>query len=180
MSEVMFFSERKVKSYHQRKDLSSLSDEQYHLLFRFSRDHVKWLADHFLIDSIETRGGALKPMQKMEATLRYFANPGFQSGVANEMGLHKSTVSKTIWSTVKAIVQKGDDWIRFPNTVEEVSRAKLNWRTERGFPCTLGAIDCTHIRVEKPPLFADEYVNRKGFFSINVQATVNEKGKCYF
>lgn len=37
----------------------------------------------------------------------------------------------------------------------------------------LGAIDCTHIRIEKPLTSEQLYCNRKKFFSIHLQATVD-------
>jgi nuclease HARBI1 len=37
----------------------------------------------------------------------------------------------------------------------------------------LGVIDCTHIKIKKAPIHGDEYINRKGYHSINVQATCN-------
>nr|CAH7714657.1 unnamed protein product [Callosobruchus chinensis] len=38
----------------------------------------------------------------------------------------------------------------------------------------MGVIDCTHIKIKKKtPLLGDEYINRKGYHSINVQATCN-------
>jgi hypothetical protein len=39
----------------------------------------------------------------------------------------------------------------------------------------IGATDCTHFQVLKPTVMGDEYINRKGFPSINVQATVNAR-----
>ena len=148
------------------------------MLYRFNKVNVQWLADHFIGAATETRGGVLSPLLRMETTLRYLANPGFQSGVAREMGIDKSSVSKIVYETVQFIVGKGDEWIKFPNTFDKISKAKNDWQNLRGFPCTIGAIDCTHIRVEKPPsIFSDEYVNHKGYYySMNVQATVNAKG----
>jgi len=37
----------------------------------------------------------------------------------------------------------------------------------------LGAINSTHIRIEKPAVNARDYCNRKRFFSINLQAIVD-------
>lgn len=51
------------------------------------------------------------------------------------------------------------------------------WQSKYMFPNTIGAIDCTHILLKKPTLHGDEYVNRKGLCSINVQATCDAYGR---
>ena len=108
----------------------------------------------------------------MEVTLRYLANPGFQTGISNETGIHRSTVSKTVSIMLQKILIKASQWIVFPHTEEQILKAKLAWANERGFPCTIGAIDCTHVRIDKPyGEFGDEFINRKGFASINVQVS---------
>lgn len=44
------------------------------------------------------------------------------------------------------------------------------------FPATLGAIDCTHVAIQSPGgEQAELYRNRKGYFSINVQAVCDSK-----
>ncbi|KAF0728338.1 putative nuclease HARBI1 [Aphis craccivora] len=41
----------------------------------------------------------------------------------------------------------------------------------RGFPRVIGAIDCTHVRIQSPNSdIGEQFQNRKGYFSINVQA----------
>nr|CAI5866044.1 unnamed protein product [Callosobruchus analis] len=45
------------------------------------------------------------------------------------------------------------------------------------FPAAIGVLDCTHVRISKPIQFGDKYINRKGFASINVQATCNTQEK---
>jgi hypothetical protein len=165
---------RKVKTYQERRQ-AACSDQEYHRLHRFTKEHVVWMADHFLGTRREKRGGALMPIQKIEVTLRYLANPGFQTGIAKEVGIHRSTVSKVVASTLEKIIENAPQWIVFPNTREQVARAKHEWASVRGFPCTIGAIDCTHVRIDKPQTtaFADEYINRKGYSSINVQVSVS-------
>jgi len=41
----------------------------------------------------------------------------------------------------------------------------------------LGAIDGSHVRIDKPVEDADSYINRKQYFSIHVQGTANHKLK---
>ncbi|CAH2017868.1 unnamed protein product [Acanthoscelides obtectus] len=54
-------------------------------------------------------------------------------------------------------------------------QAKEKWLTRFRFSKAIGVIDCTHIRLDgKPAQFVDEYVNQKGFASINVQVTCDQ------
>lgn len=43
------------------------------------------------------------------------------------------------------------------------------------FPSALSVVDCTHVQIEEPSLYGDEYVNREGYASMNVQATCNPR-----
>jgi len=44
----------------------------------------------------------------------------------------------------------------------------------RQFPKVIGAIDCTHIKIQSPNKnIGEKFRNRKGYFSINVQAVCN-------
>lgn len=41
----------------------------------------------------------------------------------------------------------------------------------------VGAIDGSHIRIDKPTEDADSYINRKQYFSLHIQGTVDHKLK---
>ena len=45
-----------------------------------------------------------------------------------------------------------------------------------GFPQTVGAIDGSHIHILKPKDSASDYYNRKGFYSVIMQAVVEFRG----
>lgn len=98
------------------------------------------------------------------------ASPDFQVGVGEDAGVSQSTVSRVVWQVCRRIVAKRDEWIQFPRQRE--MRAALDaWQIRFSLPFVIGAIDCTHIPIQKPTVYGDEYINRKGFPSINVQAT---------
>lgn len=166
---------RRQKCYKLRRCAAS---EHYKSLYRFTEENVQWIASHFLEETQERRGGALSSEMKMKIFLRYMADPGFQSGIAEEMGIHQTTVSKTVISVSKKIMEKANIWIKFPSSLQDITAAKAEWLQKFNFPSAIGVIDCTHVRIPKPTQHGDEYVNRKGFTSINVQATCNAK-ECF-
>ncbi|XP_055635300.1 putative nuclease HARBI1 [Toxorhynchites rutilus septentrionalis] len=148
-----FEKNRATKTYKIRREGD---DDNFKQLYRFSRENVGFLARTFLPNYEETRGEAFQNMQKMKCFLRYVGDPGFQVGVGEDLGLHQTTVCKTVWQTCRAIVEKSHGWIK-----------------KYEFPYCIGALDCTHVLIKRPHHFADEFVNRKGLTSFNVQATCN-------
>ncbi|XP_062553006.1 putative nuclease HARBI1 [Armigeres subalbatus] len=145
----------------------------YRSLYRFSEVNVKWLTEHFLNDGSETRGGALSGERQMRTFLRYIGDPGFQVCVGEVIGIHQTTASKTIWEVCQKIADKADRWIQFPNSMDAMKHAEILWSQNQKFPHTIGAIDCTHVAIIKPHTHGDEFINRKGIASFNVQATCN-------
>ena len=163
---------RRKKCYKTRR---SSNNADFKSLYRFSEQNVQWISSHFLGESHERRGGALSSEQRMKIFLRYMADPGFQSGIAEEVGVHKSTVSKTVNSVSKKILEKADTWIKFPSDARDMAAAKFEWLQVLRFPCAIGVLDCMHVRILKPARHGDDYINRKGFASVNVQATCNAR-----
>lgn len=173
MAEVVHL--RKVKYYKPR---SSPQVSDFKSLFRFEEENLEWLANNFLGANTESRGGALSSLQKMKICLRYLADPGFQKGIGEELGVEQSTVSRTVSNVVQKIISQADYWIKFPTTQNSIMEAKELWRNRYHFPTAIGVIDCTHIGIEKPKLHGDEYINRRGKPTLNVQATCD--AKCMF
>ena len=133
------------------------------------------MAERFLDVENSRKGGALTNVQKMECFLRTCANPGFQVGIGEELGIHRSTVSKTVHEIMNRVAAKCEDWISFPTTPQDIQSAKRKWQGKYAFPLCIGAIDCTHVPIQRPPerFHPDEFVNRKNFLSFNVQVTVD-------
>lgn len=163
---------RGVKSYRNRRDISPRSSKR---LLRFESESVDFLADNFLEDNYEVRGGALSSRKRMELFLRCISDPGFQSGVASDVGVERSTVCKTLSSVLDSIVEKANNWIKFPSTAEHMNKAKDDWNSIFHIPTVIGAIDCSHVNILKPHVYGDEYVNRRNDISLNVQVTCDSR-----
>lgn len=76
---------------------------------------------------------------------------------------------------IDSIVAQSNYWIKFPFTNNELTDAKQLWQNKYRFPIAIGVVDCTHIGILKPNRHGDEYVNRKGHSTLNVQATCDAR-----
>ncbi|XP_045505967.1 putative nuclease HARBI1 [Colias croceus] len=65
-----------------------------------------------------------------------------------------------------------------PCTAQELADTKQKFYEIARFPNVIGAIDCTHVKIESPGGNEPElFRNRKNFFSMNVQAICNAELK---
>ena len=89
----------------------------------------------------------------------------------------KSTVSRVITDVSRALIVKQPRFIKWPSTNDECATIKNAFYLRGGFPCVIGCVDGTHVRLQAPSLHENSYVNRKGFHSINVQGVCNHEGE---
>ena len=84
---------------------------------------------------------------------------------------HISTVCKSNYKTrIWGIARINNNYIQFP-AADLLPQVKLDFWRICAFPNVVGTIDCTHIKIPCPGgENAELFRNRKGFFSINVQA----------
>lgn len=66
------------------------------------------------------------------------------------MGVHKTTAGRIIKRVTQAIVTLRPRYIKFPDNQEEKRRVQSDFMTLANFPRVIGAIDCTHIKVQSP------------------------------
>ncbi|CAH1985251.1 unnamed protein product [Acanthoscelides obtectus] len=107
----------------------------------------------------------------MKICLRYLGDPGYQQGIGQELGVSPATVSRTVDRVVNSIVAQSHEWIKFPTTNHQLMEAKRIFQSMYKFPA-ICVIDFTHIQVGilNPNRHRDEYINRKGKPTLNVQA----------
>lgn len=87
----------------------------------------------------------------------YLADPGYQKGIGQEIGVDQATVSRTVKAVVHCIIEQANNWLHFPATNREITRAIEVWQNKYRFPTAIGVIDCTHIGILKASIHGDEY-----------------------
>ncbi|CAH2109216.1 unnamed protein product [Euphydryas editha] len=105
------------------------------------------------------------PLHQLLLTLRFYALDTMLISVADFVGVSISTAGRIVRDISSAIANMYDEYI----IVHQQSAEKFYQIA--GFPRVLAAIDCTHIRIQSPcHVVGEEFRNRKGYFSLNVQA----------
>lgn len=122
------------------------------------------------------RNQAVSAEQKVLMALRYYASGSFLSVCADFIGIHKSTASRIVRLVSHELALLRPHFITFPQTEVEIDQVRQDFFNIARFPKCIGALDCTHIKIQSPGgANAENYRNRKGFFSLNVQTIVDAK-----
>ena len=155
------------------------NDKQFLKRFRFDRNGVIEICD-MVRDNMEpdtSFGGAIPLEIRVCAALRYYATVGsLQLGVGDMFGISQSSVCRFVWDFSYSFVRHLNNVITFPEGVL-VDQQRENFFNVTQIPNVLGAIDCTHVLIQKPSEFPHSFVNRKGWPSINVQAVCDFEGR---
>ncbi|XP_031327365.1 putative nuclease HARBI1 [Photinus pyralis] len=156
------------------------NEEQFFNRFRVTKNtalHINGLIEDNIRHRTD-RNHAVSPLQQLLVALRFYACGSFQIVAGDFGGLHRTTSGQIIRRVSRAIAELSPVYIKMPDTVEEMAIIKQGFYAIARFPRVIGAIDCTHIRIQNPGgEHAENFRNRKGFFSINVQAVCDANYK---
>ena len=144
--------------------------------FRMSRETFHYLCNQLrpLIQKQNTRmRRSLSTERRVAITLWVLATPGEYRSVAHLFRLARCTVCQIVNETCRAIVNKLlRVYIRFP-TRDSLNDVVRGFKEKFGIPQCVGSIDGSHIPVTPPAMNHTVYYNRKGWYSMLVQAVVD-------
>ncbi|XP_068082607.1 putative nuclease HARBI1 [Anabrus simplex] len=153
------------------------TDAEFFCRFRLKKPTVIYLLG--LIEdelrNVSARNFAVSPMNRLLLTLRFYATGTMFLAAGDFSGVSKSTACSIVKQVTWAIARLRPQFIRMPHTERELQNVQMEFYRIARFPKVVGALDCTHIRIQSPGGDnAEYYRNRKGFFSLNVQ-TVSDR-----
>ncbi|XP_067648044.1 putative nuclease HARBI1 [Eurosta solidaginis] len=151
---------RYLKSLRDASNPFALSENVFVQHFRLTRSLCRRLIDD--LEPHDDQQTSLPITIRILSVLNFFANGSSLKSVAN------------------LIVRVKGSEIEFPRTVEEEYIVKTGFFRKFGIKSTIGAIDCTHIAIVAPPSNnverpLSQYLNRKGYYSINVEAVCDHR-----
>lgn len=154
------------------------SDEELRQRYRFGRGTIDFLSNllRVRLERVTNKGSALSVEQQVMIALRFYGSGSQLQVVGDTMGFDKSTVSRVIDAVTDALIQKKDEYIRWPDN-DRKDVIKSGFYDKARFPNVIGCIDGTHVKIIAPHEDEQSFINRKGFHSINVQGVCDHKGK---
>lgn len=143
--------------------------EVFRLSKEVTRRLIESLTPHLYV---RTRDHGIPTEIIVLTALRFFATGCYQRSVGQDFNcdLSQTSVHRCIKEVTLAIYRHlSRQYIKFPTTFRERQQLKLDFMNKFGFPGTIGAIDCTHVAILKPTDEEHNFINRKGYHSLNVQ-----------
>ncbi|XP_043213620.1 protein ANTAGONIST OF LIKE HETEROCHROMATIN PROTEIN 1-like [Amphibalanus amphitrite] len=165
------------KHWFEREVMQVWEDDRWRENFRMTKTSFLKLVD-LVRYKMEPKPTAVRepiPLEKRVAMALYNLASNMEYRVtANQFGSHKTTVRKHLLGFCSAVVECMADYIQLPSAAEAIEIAR-RWEAKWSFPQAYGAIDGTHIPITAPSDGFRDYVNRKGWPSIQLQAVCDDR-----
>ncbi|XP_066603005.1 putative nuclease HARBI1 [Prorops nasuta] len=170
---------RRSKKIRLRMNWYAIYDDiDFQSRFRLRKEHFELLLNTIGCSLICRRqwNDAISPTTQLLIALRFYATGSFLIIIGDFSGVSKNSATKIVHRVSNAIAKLSKEFIKFPMQQDDIIQTQARNFKQAGFIRVLGAIDCIHIRIQSyGGENAELFRNRKGFFSLNVQAIVNSK-----
>ncbi|XP_056001593.1 putative nuclease HARBI1 [Ostrea edulis] len=138
--------------------------------YRFRPDTVLYitglLAPSFTRETL--RSCALPPLLQVLVTLRFLATGGFYSLISDTFfSISPPSICRAVRDVCRGLCWVARQFINTP-TGPRMVQMKQEFFAITGFPYVLGCVDGTFIKLQAPSQNQPDYVNRKGYNSLNV------------
>ncbi|CAN7980919.1 unnamed protein product [Ixodes pacificus] len=158
-----------------RNPMEMYNDREFSARFRFAKTTVReLLCTLSLQPSWDDRGKPLTPLLQLLVALRFYGAGAFQTVTGDLVNVSQPTVCRVVGRVTDLIARElFPKLVKFPDKAGSAgcNAAMHDFYKIAKFPGVTGCIDCTHVRIKSPGGDdAEVFRNRKGYFSLNVQA----------
>lgn len=162
------FRPARSRTFRERPTFEHYSESELRARFRFGRRTLEKLFEKLTphLQKHSKRSKSLTMENRILLTLRILASGSFLEVIGDHFGVSKSTVSRVFDETVKAICELYPEYVSSDLLMKRDGR---KWFEDNGLPRVCGCVDGTHVKILSPKDFEEEFVNRKGYHSLNVQ-----------
>ena len=151
----------------------AFSDDQWMANFRMTKATFEILCDDLHPSFPDQARSVREPLQlehRIAIVVYWMASSTEYRTIANLFGIGKSTVHKCIHDVCTAMAENIlDKYMKFPAD-DNLQHVIDGFDNTKVFPNCAGAVDGTHIPIIAPESAHGDYVNRKGWYSIILQA----------
>ncbi|ERL95949.1 hypothetical protein D910_00663 [Dendroctonus ponderosae] len=148
------------------------TDLEFFTRFRMQKQTCETLL-HVIVNDLKSqteRSRAISPATKLLLILRFYATGNMFISVGDFEGVSKTSACSIVRQVSEAIARLRPRNRRFPENIATRQKAKEIFYRVARFSLVIGAIDCTHVKIQSPGgEDAERFRNRKGYFSWNVQ-----------
>uniref|UniRef100_A0A1Y1MXR4 Nuclease HARBI1 n=1 Tax=Photinus pyralis TaxID=7054 RepID=A0A1Y1MXR4_PHOPY len=139
----------------ERKDhFAECTDKEFYDRFRFSKNIVRNVIlpaiGHVFQHEHLLQYHEIDPLNQLLITLRFYACGSFYITLGDFIGIHKTTAGRIIKRVTQALLTIRGNYIKFPENEEEKRRVQERFFHVAQFPGVIGAIDCTHVKIQSP------------------------------
>lgn len=93
-------------------------------------------------------GTTIAPIVQVLVSLRVYAHGTFELAAGDFAGISQSSVSRILHRFSAALAAHSSEYIKMPETDDERMQACRAFFLLKRFPRTIGAIDCTHVKIQ--------------------------------
>ncbi|XP_048730425.1 putative nuclease HARBI1 [Ostrea edulis] len=148
--------------------LEDLEGDEVFIRFRFRPDTILWIVG-LVFDDLQRqthRNCSLPPLLQVLAALRFLATGSFYNIVGESLGISKSATGRAARMICRLLSSMAARFINFPANLDSYKRTFFEIA---GFPNVVGCVDGTQIKIKAPSENEGDFINRKGFHSLNIQ-----------
>lgn len=172
---------RVLKSGLEWEVLLNMDPRSFQSHMRLTREQFNHFVDQLkrsgLSDDQQPGGFSQPPVvQKALVFLWYMGNQNSFREISDKFNVSRGSAHNIVLEVLEVTCSLAHMYITLPTDCDKGVISAVFYRL-CGIRAIIGAIDGCHIKIQRPAIRGGDYLNRKGFYSLLLQGTVDDQGR---